>query len=78
MKNMAANSDFNFLLFYFKFILENANDIVVTWSTMDDVGANGTIVEYGINGLTFSASGTVDKFIDDGAARRAQYIHRVS
>lgn len=45
---------------------------------MDDVGKNGTIVEYGINGLTFTAIGTVEKFTDGGAAKRVQYIHRVS
>lgn len=45
---------------------------------MDDVGNNGTIVEYGINGLTFTAHGTVEKFMDGGAGRRVQYIHRVS
>lgn len=45
---------------------------------MDDVGKSGTIVEYGINGLTFSANGTVEKFVDGGAGRRVQYIHRVS
>lgn len=63
---------------FIHFISENVNDIVVTWSTMDDVGKSGTIVEYGINGLTFSANGTVEKFVDGGAGRRVQYIHRVS
>lgn len=45
---------------------------------MDDVGKNGTIVEYGINGLTFTAKGMVQKFVDGGAGRRVQYIHRVN
>ena len=45
---------------------------------MDDVGNNGTIVEYGINKLTFTAYGTTEKFVDGGRRRRVQYIHRVS
>lgn len=60
------------------FRIENVNDIVVTWSTMDDVGKNGANVEYGINGLIQKATGTTQKFVDGGAAKRSQYIHRVS
>lgn len=56
---------------------ENVNDIVVTWSTMNDVGKNGSVVEYGINGLTLQAHGTSEKFVDGGAAKHSQYIHRV-
>lgn len=65
-----------FLFFYLK--IENVNDIVVTWSTMDDVGKDGSIVEYGINGYTLKAVGSAEKFVDGGAAKRSQYIHRVS
>lgn len=59
------------------FHIENVNDIVVTWSTMDDVGKDGSIVEYGINGLTLKAYGTSEKFVDGGPAQHKQYIHRV-
>lgn len=45
---------------------------------MDDVGKNGANVEYGINGLIQRATGTTQKFVDGGAAKRSQYIHRVS
>lgn len=65
------------LLFYFNGV-ENVNDIVVTWSTMDDVGSDGSIVEYGINGFALRASGTTQKFVDGGSEKHTQYIHRVS
>lgn len=45
---------------------------------MDDVGKDGSIVEYGINGYTLKAVGSAEKFVDGGAAKRSQYIHRVS
>lgn len=54
------------------------NDIVVTWSTMSDPGTNASIVEYGVNGFILTAYGTTEKFVDGGAARHTQYIHRVS
>lgn len=57
---------------------ENVNDIVVTWSTMSDVGENGAVVEYGINGFVLRATGTTEKFVDGGSEQRSQYIHRVS
>lgn len=53
------------------------NEIVVTWSTMDDVGENGSIVEYGIDGYTLTATGTTEKFVDGGPAQHTQFIHRV-
>lgn len=45
---------------------------------MNDVGKDGSIVEYGIDGYTQNATGSAEKFIDGGAAKRSQYIHRVS
>lgn len=45
---------------------------------MNDVGDDGAIVEYGINGFILTAYGTTEKFVDGGAAHHAQYIHRVS
>lgn len=45
---------------------------------MNDVGDDGAIVEYGINGFILTAYGTTEKFVDGGAAQHAQYIHRVS
>lgn len=53
------------------------NEIVITWSTMDDVGSDGSKVEYGINGFALTAHGTAEKFVDGGPAKHAQYIHRV-
>lgn len=44
---------------------------------MDDVGSNGSIVEYGINGFAVTARGTTEKFEDGGPAKHTQYIHRV-
>lgn len=44
---------------------------------MDDVGDDGSIVEYGINGFALSATGTTEKFVDGGPAEHTQYIHRV-
>lgn len=60
------------------FSIENVNEIIVTWSTMNDVGKDGSIVEYGIDGYTQNATGSAEKFIDGGTAKRSQYIHRVS
>lgn len=51
--------------------------MVITWSTMNDVGSDGSIVEYGINGFALTACGTTEKFVDDGPAKHTQYIHRV-
>lgn len=44
---------------------------------MTDVGEDGSIVEYGINGFALKAYGTTEKFEDGGAAKHTQYIHRV-
>lgn len=44
---------------------------------MDHVGDQGTLVEYGINGLDKTATGAAEKFIDGGDLKRSQYIHRV-
>lgn len=45
---------------------------------MNDVGEDGSIVEYGINGFPLTATGTTEKFTDGGPAQHSQYIHRVS
>lgn len=45
---------------------------------MDDVGTDGSVVEYGINGFALSAYGTTEKFVDGGPAQHTQYIHRVN
>lgn len=58
--------------------VENVDEIVITWSTMNDVGKKGAIVEYGVNGLALKAFGTTEKFVDGGPAQHTQYIHRVS
>lgn len=44
---------------------------------MEDVGSDGSIVEYGINGFALTARGTTEKFVDGGPAKHTQYIHRV-
>lgn len=59
------------------FSTDDVNEIVVTWSTMDDVGEDGSIVEYGINGFALTAFGTSEKFVDGGDEQHTQYIHRV-
>lgn len=71
------NVGFGLISLLLHLFTENVNDIVVTWSTMNDVGKNGSVVEYGINGLTLKAYGTSEKFVDGGAAKHSQYIHRV-
>lgn len=43
---------------------------------MDNPGES--IVEYGINGLILKASGNSKKFIDGGAGKHYQYIHKVN
>lgn len=77
---MRSKWQFSYKFFNFS---ANVNDIVVTWSTMDDPSTdsssvNSSIVEYGINGYIVTAYGTTEKFVDGGAARHTQYIHRVS
>lgn len=54
---------------------ENVSEIVVTWSTRDDTV--NSIVEYGINGMILTAKGASQKFVDGGAEKSSQYIHRV-
>ncbi|RZF35571.1 hypothetical protein LSTR_LSTR005099 [Laodelphax striatellus] len=49
--------------------------IVVTWSTKNDT--NGSIVEYGIDGLIAKKHGTSTLFVDGGYLHNFQYIHRV-
>ncbi|KAF7267331.1 hypothetical protein GWI33_019449 [Rhynchophorus ferrugineus] len=54
---------------------ENLQQIVITWSTLNDT--TESVVEYGINGLILKASGSSTEFVDDGTERHTQYIHRV-
>lgn len=56
-------------------IIERPNQMVVTWSTMSEVGR--PIVEYGIRGFSMSASGKTTKFVDGGSKKHTQFIHRV-
>lgn len=57
-------------------LTENDGEIVVTWSTMD--ATNGSFVEYGIEELNTIAAGSQTKFVDGGAGKHTQYIHRVT
>jgi len=65
-----------FLIFYIT--TEKPNEIVVTWSTMNDTKMP-SVVEYGtsLKHLTSTALGNVREFTDGGTAQRRQYIHRV-
>ena len=49
--------------------------MIITWSTLSRV--NDSIVEYGINVLNSSVSGTVTHFVDGGSQGRSQWIHSV-
>ena len=50
--------------------------MTVTWVTFNST--RDTIVEYGVGGLTMSASGTQSRFEDGGSMKRVMYIHRVT
>lgn len=54
----------------------NANEIVVTWSTLNDT--KESTVEYGIGGMILQAKGVSQLFKDGGPKQRSQYIHRVT
>lgn len=54
---------------------DNTSEIVVTWSTFNRT--KESVVEYGINGFVLRAVGTATLFVDGGAKKHAQYIHRV-
>jgi len=56
---------------------ENVSAIVVTWSTKN---FTESFVQYGIGDdkLTLSAKGSSTKFVDQGARKLFQYIHRVT
>lgn len=58
---------------------ENVMDIVVTWNTRDNT--NESICEYGIDSIneqSAKASQGPTGFVDGGAQKAIQYIHRVS
>ncbi|CAH1174174.1 unnamed protein product [Phaedon cochleariae] len=55
---------------------DNIYEIVVTWSTFN--GTEKSSVEYGIGGLILREEGTSKLFVDGGAAKHSQYIHRVT
>lgn len=54
---------------------DNKNEIVVTWSTINDT--KESIVEYGIGGFVLRATGSATLFTDGGPEKHSQYIHRV-
>lgn len=57
---------------------ETVLDIVVTWNTRDNT--NESICEFGIDGLhqRVKATQMPTKFVDGGAKKATQYIHRVT
>ncbi|KQS29830.1 acid phosphatase type 7 isoform X3 [Drosophila erecta] len=57
---------------------ETVLDIVVTWNTRDNT--NESICEFGIDGLhqRVKAAHMPTKFVDGGAKKATQYIHRVT
>ncbi|XP_043948882.1 acid phosphatase type 7 isoform X4 [Drosophila biarmipes] len=57
---------------------ETVLDIVVTWNTRDNT--NESICEFGIDGLhrRVKAAQMPTKFVDGGAKKATQYIHRVT
>lgn len=54
---------------------DNSFDIVVSWSTMQNTGES--VVEFGIAGFVQRATGVAELFVDGGAAKHSQYVHRV-
>lgn len=68
----------NFLPFFFCLTPATGNDgeMVVTWSTMD--ATTESIIEYGIDDYTMLSYGNATKFVDGGAGKHTQYIHRVT
>lgn len=54
---------------------ENVREIVIVWSTIDD--ANGTIVQYSLNGDQFETVGESNLFVDGGHKKHQQFIHKV-
>lgn len=58
---------------------ESVLDIVVTWNTRDNT--NESICEYGIDSITEQSAKAPQgptAFVDGGAQKATQYIHRVS
>ncbi|CAG7727913.1 unnamed protein product, partial [Allacma fusca] len=54
----------------------NPSEMMVTWSTIDD--PQGSVVEFGLNHITEKTfNGSSIKFVDQGAQKLTQYIHRV-
>lgn len=49
--------------------------MIVTWSTLNAV--NETVVEYGINKLDNTASGTARVFNNGGSTQRETQVHQV-
>lgn len=55
---------------------EKTNDVVVTWSTMDDTP--DTLVKYGEKTPNALLTGISTKFVDGGDTKHTQFIHKVT
>uniref|UniRef100_T1GWM5 Purple acid phosphatase n=1 Tax=Megaselia scalaris TaxID=36166 RepID=T1GWM5_MEGSC len=53
----------------------STSEIVVTWSTKDDT--KSSVVEYGIESFQLSEKGSSTHFVDGGAGKHSQFVHRV-
>lgn len=54
----------------------DSSQMWVTWVTMDLQFVNESLVEFGEDGLTKAANGSIKAFVDGGKEKREIYVHR--